>query len=281
MKHPMDSARDTHENDYKNNDNLKDTQLFDKDFLRQETIDVNTQLREMLKEQDKFKKITEHVINEKRIKMSLLKKERISLNDVIKWAYCFLDDVIFTTYFEMITPDYDTNSILDEFDYWANYTQMSYADDLMTIAFSKHRLSKNGEVRQSIKNLAEWLGKHPFKVQEAMKKWDEFQHRSFETHLINKIMCAYKFDNKDRDLLKNSKFLANQQMKNFDFDKRRTVLANINPRKNFEFFSYFASLQTMILLAENCPYNQERLNELLRNKVIHYSEIMNISKTID
>lgn len=277
----MDSVRDMHDNDYKTNDNIEDKELFDNDFLREETIDASSQLRIMLKEQDKFKTITQHVIDEKRIKMSLLKKEKINLNDVIKWAYCFLDDVIFTTYFDVISPDYDPSSIAEEFEYWAKHTHMSYADDLMTIAFSKHRLNKNGEVRQSIKNLAEWLGKHPFKVQQAMSKWDEFKNNSVRTHLINQIMLAFKFDNRDRDLVKNSKFLSNQQMKNFDFDKRINVFKSINPRNKFEFFSYFASLQTMILLSETCSYNQQRLNDLIRSDTIHYSEIVNIAKTID
>ena len=274
-----------YENYFDENQNIDENEkaLFDNDFLFEETrsADVNKQLRQMLAANDKFDKITDHIINEKRIKMSLLKKEKINLNDVVKWSYAFLNDVIFTTWFDCISPNYDVESIQDEFDYWSKFPDIAYTDDLMTVAFSKHRVGHSGEVRQSIKNLAEWLARSPKKIEKAKNVFNNPEKHRHENSIIHKIMIAYKFDNVDRDRGLKSKFAYNNRMTNFDFDNRIAIFKTMNPRDKFEFFPYFASLQTMMLLAEINPQSQEHLNQLIKHSVVHFSELMTISQTID
>ena len=239
-----------------------------------------SKLRTKLKDSMKFYKITDHIKEHKRVKLSILKKENVNLNDVVKYMFAWLDYALF----EYPNPFDFTGSNFDEIDnlydiinHWDKNFNENWIDDVLLVAFSKHR---GGEVRHSIKEFASYLERKEHLMKEVHDVWANQKERG-NVAIINKIMCGFKFDNRDRDNAKNVKLQKDQRMLTFDYDKRKEMWEKVCDSNQFRFFTYFATLQTLLILANGDAISQENLNQLLKYGLVHYSELVMIEKTID
>lgn len=272
------------ENMFDENTNLDENEmaLLFNDHRRASVTEASpaSSLRNMLKDSMKFYKITDHIKEHKRIKLSILKKDNITLNDVIKYMFAWLDYVLFEypAPFDQTSPQFeDLDNLYDIINYWDKRFNEKWIDEVMLVAFSKHR---GGEVRHSIKEFAKYLESKEHLMKSVHDVWANQKDRG-NTNIINKIMCGFKFDNRDRDNTKNLKLQKDQRMLNFDYDKRKVLWEKVCDSGEFRFFTYFATLQTLLILATADPISQENLNLLIKHGLVHYSELAMIEKTID
>lgn len=230
--------------------------------------------------QHNFYKILNHIIKHKRINLEILKRQdRVNLNDVIKFMFAWIayetakDDICFDyTYTEF----FDAESIADEINYWERF-ECAWLDEVLMAAFAKHR---GDTIKHNMKEFAKFLSTNQIVFPQICNLYVNLDNTGIST-LVNNLMCAFKFDNRDRDYTKNIKLMGKRFMKDFDFDERRNKWVAVSKSSKFEFFTWFATLQTTVYLADNgCAEHQTNLNTLVKTGFTHMSEIDTIRKLL-
>ncbi len=253
-----------------------------------EVLNSNRELPQSIKDDIKkdqlkhnFYKINNHIMKYNRIKLGILKREdRINLNDVVKYMFAW---IAYETAKPEIAFDYtyhkyfDAETISDEINYW-NAFDAKWLDEAAMAAFAKHR---GNDIKHSMKEFAKMLSTQAIVFPSVCNLYVNLDKTGTVT-LVNKLVCAFKFDNRDRDKANNAKVKSNVSMKDFDFDSRRSYWEQISSNSKFEFYTWFASLQTMIYLADhNSSESQENLNVLIKNGLTHVTEIDTILRLLD
>lgn len=208
----------------------------------------------------KFDKFLNMILTEKKITLDVIKKHELSLNDVISICYSVIADFIFDEnlfdHLLYITTERDNQTgWIDEIsEFRKEGKRYEYLEEAMIVAFSKYR---GGKINRYLPKLQDFFGNiEQEKLLEIRNFYVNNNGASDAVRLVHKVICAYKFDNRD-----------NQKEKtplDFDYDERRRYFSN--------FFQFFTVLFYNLHMVSHRD-SQELINKMIKEDLYHYSEI--------
>jgi len=225
----------------------------------------------------KFDTIVEHISNNKRIKLNVLKEKNVNVNDLVKFAQIMLHSYVSNVdaLDEVLDPQkVNEASIAEQIRFWEmmNEDEDKHLDDLLAIAFIKHRSS--GTMKQETSHLTKFVKDNPQHIQSLRITWKDQHYLPYIFEKMYALTCWFKFDNRDRNTLFEHTPRKTSMVKDFDYDARHGVFKNVLERNEKEasisFYAYFSFLQFLLRYEQSC---HEDINTLIRNNVIHYCEL--------
>ena len=168
-------------------------------------------------------------------------------------------------------------SIAEQINFWEAMcgNRNKFLDDLLVIAFMKHRNSR--QIKIATPHLTKYVTENEDYVQLTLR--EVWQDSWYTPHIFQRayaLTCWFKFDNIDRNKMFDSKPRGRtHQDKNFDYDNRHTVLKAVLGRNspddaNISFYAYISLLQFIATYDESQSCD---INTLIKTNLIHYSEL--------
>lgn len=246
---------------------------------------IKTLIKPPVTDMRKFDNIVDHICNNKKIKLNVLKEKNVNTNDLVKFSQIMLHSYVsnVTSLDDVLDPQRIIDaSIAEQIQFWETMCddEEKHLDDLLTIAFMKHRPSPT--MKHQTAHLTKFVKDNQHHMESLRTTWKEQHYLPYIFEKMYALTCWFKFDNRDRNRLFENNPRKTFLVQDFDYDNRHTLLKEVLQRKpndnRISFYAYFTFLQFLITHEENC---YDVINKLISNNIIHYCElslIRNINK---
>lgn len=225
----------------------------------------------------KFDTIVDHISNNKKIKLDVLKQKNVNTNDLVKFAQIMLHSFVSgsDTTDAVLDPQkvMDAN-IAEQVQFWEMMGdgEEKYLDDLLVIAFMKHRFSST--MKHQTAHLTKFVKNNPHHMESLRTTWRDQHYLPYVFERMYALTCWFKFDNRDRDRLFENNPRKTLLVEDFDYDNRHKVFKEVLQRKqddtSISFYAYFSFLQFLLSYERSCSGD---INKLISNNIIHYCEL--------